>query len=62
MHVMNRLLAAVWLAVSMVASAAAQDTSLAEAETEMEKTVVTATRTAVSLKDAPGAVTCHHGR
>ncbi len=27
------------------------------AETEMEKTVVTATRTSISLKDAPGAVT-----
>ena len=50
------LLAVVFAAASFATGAIAQDTTTT-AETELEKTVVTATRTPVSIKDAPGAIT-----
>lgn len=50
------LFTVVFVAAILAAGAVAYDTTDA-AEIELEKTVVTATRTEVSLKDAPGAVT-----
>jgi outer membrane receptor for ferrienterochelin and colicins len=46
-----------FIAAFVVALSAAAVPAAETAESEMEKTVVTATRTEVSLKDAPGAVT-----
>lgn len=57
MRTINELFAAVVIAAGLVTGAAAQEAAVSEVETEMETTVVTATRTAVSLKDAPGAIT-----
>lgn len=54
MRFFAQLIAVVLLATGVAAHAFAKDTT--EAEAEMDKTVVTATRTEVSLKDAPGAV------
>ena len=51
-----RLLQAMVLTLLLAAVGWAEDSESAN-ETNMEKTVVTATRTALSLKDAPGAIT-----
>jgi outer membrane receptor for ferrienterochelin and colicins len=57
MHHIGKLVLAGLVAAGWFTGAAAQGTADIKAETEMEKTVVTATRTRVSLRDAPGAIT-----
>ena len=57
MSVLIRLLMLLLLVAGGATDAAAQEATKSEIETEMEETVVTATRTPVSIKDAPGAIT-----